>query len=119
MSVAAKLCGLSTEAAVSAAVAGGAAYLGFVQALPNFDDYLSAWQLAVPQFLMKLDYMAANDRFSQTFDPTRSFYYKMGWGFSFFGEAYMAMGLVGPVVIAMGFCAIAVAVHGAARRNQS
>jgi phosphoribosylanthranilate isomerase len=30
MSVAAKICGLSTEAAVSAAVAGGAAYLGFV-----------------------------------------------------------------------------------------
>jgi phosphoribosylanthranilate isomerase len=30
MSVAAKLCGLSTETAVTAAVAGGAAYLGFV-----------------------------------------------------------------------------------------
>ena len=30
MSVAAKICGLSTEAAVTAAVAGGAAYLGFV-----------------------------------------------------------------------------------------
>ena len=30
MSVAAKICGLSTEAAVAAAVAGGAAYLGFV-----------------------------------------------------------------------------------------
>jgi phosphoribosylanthranilate isomerase len=30
MSVAAKICGLSTEAAVSAAIAGGAAYLGFV-----------------------------------------------------------------------------------------
>jgi len=35
MSVAAKLCGLSTEAAVSAAVAGGAAYLGFVFYLPS------------------------------------------------------------------------------------
>src|SRR5216683_843373 len=30
MSVAAKICGLSTEAAVTAAVAGGAAFLGFV-----------------------------------------------------------------------------------------
>ena len=30
MSIAAKICGLSTEAAVTAAVAGGAAYLGFV-----------------------------------------------------------------------------------------
>src|SRR5271157_6410110 len=30
MSVAAKICGLSTDAAVTAAVAGGAAYLGFV-----------------------------------------------------------------------------------------
>jgi phosphoribosylanthranilate isomerase len=30
MSIAAKICGLSTEAAVAAAVAGGAAYLGFV-----------------------------------------------------------------------------------------
>ena len=30
MSVSAKICGLSTEAAVAAAVAGGAAYLGFV-----------------------------------------------------------------------------------------
>lgn len=30
MSIAAKICGLSTEAAVNAAVAGGAAYLGFV-----------------------------------------------------------------------------------------
>ena len=30
MSVAAKICGLSTEAAVAAAIAGGAAYLGFV-----------------------------------------------------------------------------------------
>src|SRR5690348_10633812 len=30
MSVAAKICGLSSEAAVAAAVAGGAAYVGFV-----------------------------------------------------------------------------------------
>ena len=30
MSVAAKICGLSTEEAVTAAVAGGAAFLGFV-----------------------------------------------------------------------------------------
>ena len=30
MSVAAKICGLSSEAAVEAAVAGGAAYVGFV-----------------------------------------------------------------------------------------
>jgi phosphoribosylanthranilate isomerase len=35
MSVAAKICGLSTEAAVTAAVAGGAAYLGFVFYRPS------------------------------------------------------------------------------------
>jgi phosphoribosylanthranilate isomerase len=35
MSVAAKICGLSTEAAVSAAVEGGAAYLGFVFYSPS------------------------------------------------------------------------------------
>src|SRR6516164_11378316 len=35
MTVAAKICGLSTEAAVTAAVAGGAAYLGFVFYSPS------------------------------------------------------------------------------------
>jgi phosphoribosylanthranilate isomerase len=35
MSVAAKICGLSTEAAVTAAVAGGAVYLGFVFYAPS------------------------------------------------------------------------------------
>jgi phosphoribosylanthranilate isomerase len=35
MSVAAKICGLSTEAAVTTAVEGGAAYLGFVFYLPS------------------------------------------------------------------------------------
>ncbi len=35
MSISAKICGLSSEAAVDAAVAGGAAYLGFVFYLPS------------------------------------------------------------------------------------
>ena len=50
MSVAAKICGLSTEAAVTAAVAGGAAYLGFVFYPPS----ARAVTVSVPLFSVRL-----------------------------------------------------------------
>src|SRR5262249_28471652 len=58
-----------------------AAYHGFIQALPDFGDYLSAWRLAIPQFLVTLDYVPTDYRFAQAYAPQRALDEKMGWGF--------------------------------------
>lgn len=97
-----------------------AAYAGFVQALPNLGDYLLAWSMAVPQFLMTTDYVSAEYRFAMEYAPLRAIDEKMGWGFSFFGEAYMVMGIMGPALAAAAFCAMAAAVqrHASQQRFQ-
>lgn len=94
-----------------------AAYSGFIQALPHFGDYLLAWEMAVPQFLTTSDFSAANYRFALAFDPASSLT-DMGWGFSLFGEAYLVMGIIGPVLVAAGLCLLAAFIYREARSNQ-
>jgi oligosaccharide repeat unit polymerase len=94
-----------------------AAYINFIEALPRFGDYLQSWQMAVPQLLMTPDYLTANDRFALAYDPLRA-YDRMGWGFSFFGEAYMVMGLAGPVIVATVFCFLAACIYNAAWKQR-
>jgi hypothetical protein len=91
-----------------------AAYLGFVKPLPYFGDYLQAWQMSLPQFLVPLEYLPANVRFALEFDLT-SETTKMGWGFSLFGEAYLVMGIFGPALLASSFCALAMSIYSNAR----
>jgi phosphoribosylanthranilate isomerase len=67
MTVAAKICGLSTEAAVTAAVAGGAAYLGFVFYPPSLRavtaDQAARLGAAVPPGISRVGlFVDADDR---------------------------------------------------------
>jgi hypothetical protein len=93
-----------------------AAYLGFVDPLPGFGDYASAWQMAVPNFWRTPGYLSINDRFAWAFDAT-SWVTRMGWGFSFFGEAYVVLGLIGPALAAIFFCLLAMAIYRIAWRQ--
>jgi hypothetical protein len=53
--------------------------------------------MSLPHFLFgQHTYLSVNDRFALTFDP-KTAYTGMGWGFSFFGEAYLVGGY--PMVI--------------------
>lgn len=79
-----------------------AAYAGFVKPLPYLGDYLLAWIYSVPQFLVGNGlFNSTGDRFAYTFSLERA-YDGMGWGFSFWGEAYGVMGPAGIYIAAIG-----------------
>jgi O-antigen polysaccharide polymerase Wzy len=81
-----------------------AAYASFIPPLPSFGDYLQAWQMSVPQFLARMTFNSINDRFSHAISPVFA-EAGGGWGFSFFGEAYLIGGYVG-VFLATSFVVI-------------
>ncbi len=73
------------------------AYQGFMDPLPFFGDYLRAWEMSVPQFLVGLTYISANDRFTFAITPEFASL-GGGWGYSFFAEAFMVGGYPGVFV---------------------
>ena len=75
-----------------------AAFDGFMDPLPYLGDYLMSWLMNVPSFLRLVSFENVNVRFSAAFTP------KMaeqggGWGFSFYGEAFMVGGFIGVFVV--------------------
>lgn len=72
------------------------AVAGFIRPLDYGADYLMAWALSVPRFLMTdalADlYTSANDRFSYAYDVLAADF-GQGYGFSFLGESYLVGGL--------------------------
>lgn len=78
------------------------AVVGFVRALDHGADYLMAWALSFPRFLMTDGladlYTSANDRFSYSYDALAASF-GQGYGFSFLGEAYLVGGLPGTAVM--------------------
>jgi hypothetical protein len=78
-----------------------AAYVGFVKPSPYFGDYLLAWLYAVPQFFFEIGiFQSTADRFAVAYAPEAAAD-GMGWGFSFWGEAYGVMGVMGIYVLAL------------------
>lgn len=75
---------------------------GFVRPLDHGADYLMAWALSFPRFLMTNAladlYISANDRFSYTYDALAAGF-GQGYGFSFLGEAFLVGGLPGTAVV--------------------
>jgi hypothetical protein len=59
--------------------------------LPYAGDYLLAPTMALPQFLMGRVFFPLNERFAFWWNPDRAAD-GAGWGFSFFGEAYLVGG---------------------------
>ena len=69
-----------------------AAHDGFVRGLPYAGDYLRCWMMSIPHFLLPVSsFEPLNERFAHTYFPA-SIFTGMGWGFSFFGEAYAVGG---------------------------
>ncbi len=69
-----------------------AAYGGYVRALSYGGDYWRSWMLAIPHFLLPRNpFEPLNERFAHTYMPS-SQVTGMGWGFSFFGEAFVVGG---------------------------
>ncbi|UWU67623.1 O-antigen polysaccharide polymerase Wzy family protein [Bradyrhizobium sp. NC92] len=62
--------------------------------LPYLGDYSLAWQLLIPQFLFKSDFIPLNARFGYVYNPAEAVK-GAGWGFSFIGEAYLVGGYFG------------------------
>ncbi|MDR6331756.1 oligosaccharide repeat unit polymerase [Xanthobacter flavus] len=77
-----------------------AAYAGFIEPLPYFGDYLLSWQMSVPQFLLSSGFETVNTRFSFALTPTIA-QLGGGWGFSYFGEAYLVGGFLGVFIMTM------------------
>lgn len=75
-----------------------AAYEGFVDPLPYAGDYLQAWRQSLPQFFFGSNFENLNYRFASQYAPIRAAD-GMGWGFSFFGEAYLVGGYTLVVLI--------------------
>ena len=74
------------------------AYKGFVAPLPQAGDYLKSWMICLPNFLFRTPpFQSLNSRFSLAYNP-RFQYEGGGWGFSFFGEAYLIGGYLMIVV---------------------
>lgn len=67
---------------------GSAAYLHVIDPLPWGGDYLLAWTMALPRFLTSIDYDPANVRFAYAWN-WRTAEQGQGWGFDFWGEAYL------------------------------
>lgn len=76
-----------------------AAYAGVIAPLPHFGDYLLSWTGAFPQFLYTSTYVPVNVRFAYAWDA-RTAAAGQGWGFDFWGEAYIVGGVA--LVVAMG-----------------
>lgn len=74
----------------------------FVTPLDYGADYLMAWSLSVPRFLltdgMAALYTSANDRFSFSYNALQASL-GQGYGFSFLGEAYLVGGLPGAFIV--------------------
>jgi len=78
-----------------------AAYEHFIEPLPYFGDYLDSWKMALPQFLFgKEIFNPLTNRFTVAHNPL-SAALGMGWGFSFWGEAYLVAGTIGIFVVAL------------------
>lgn len=77
-----------------------AAYEGFIEPLPYFGDYLLSWQMSLPQFIIPGGFESVNTRFSFALTPLIA-QLGGGWGFSYFGEAYLVGGFIGVFVMTM------------------
>ncbi|KRQ17382.1 hypothetical protein AOQ71_02285 [Bradyrhizobium manausense] len=71
-----------------------------VAPLPYFGDYSLAWELLIPQFLLKSEFMPLNVRFGFAYNPTEAAK-GAGWGFSFIGEAYLVGGYLGVSLVVL------------------
>ena len=85
-----------------------AAATNFVLPLDHAGDYLFAWVLGIPRFLMTDTivnmYTPANDRFSFAYNALDATF-GLGYGFSFLGEAYLVGGLpVIAIVVILEIC---------------
>ncbi len=74
-----------------------AAHEGFVGALAYGGDYTKSWMMCLPNFIFGSPFSPLNMRFATIFAPQRAAK-GQGWGFSFFGEAYLVGGYPGVVV---------------------
>jgi O-antigen polysaccharide polymerase Wzy len=84
-----------------------AAYLEFIKPLPFLGDYLLSWQLALPQFIFGNGlFVSTGDRFAINVNPDTAAL-GMGYGFSFWGEAYLVGGTSGVVLVAFGMAYLA------------
>lgn len=77
-----------------------AAHDGFIAPLPYWGDYLESWMMCVPNFVSRNLFVPLNVRFAQAYDP-RAAAEGAGWGFSFFGEAFLIGGY--PLVAVASF----------------
>lgn len=77
-----------------------AAHDRFIAPLPYWGDYLGSWMMCLPNFVYRSPFVPVNERFSRTYDP-RAASEGMGWGFSFFGEAFLVGGY--PMIVVATF----------------
>lgn len=77
-----------------------AAHDGFITALPYGEDYLMSWMMCLPNFLSTHLFVPLNERFSEAYNA-KAASEGGGWGFSFFGEAFLVGGY--PVVVLATF----------------
>ncbi len=68
-----------------------AAYNQFITPLPWAGDYTLAWLMSVPQWLGGTLFSPVNVRFSFAMNPSAALL-GQGWGFDFWGEAYLVGG---------------------------
>ena len=78
------------------------AYQDYMAPLPYMGDYLRSWEMSTPQYYLGLQtFDSANDRFAFQFTPEFAAL-GGGWGYSFFGEAYMVAWFPGVVIMTTG-----------------
>jgi len=106
---------LAGETAALTATASAAAQ-HIISPLPYFGDYLQSWQMASPQFLFHGSYVPANERFAYAFNA-KTAAMGQGWGFDFWGEAFVVGGSAGVALAAFAITALLRAIYVLALRH--